>query len=118
VRVSAECPGIIHNKGFYNAVDNIYGVLGAVLEVAVIVLLLRAARRHRAPVQLPLLVTAFSVATLLGIDLVTRSMDFSKSAQDWLYFLVAVTLVIAAISYLPALLRERRQSAASRVSVP
>ena len=100
---TCECPrnaiGFIHSRSFFNTMDNVYGIIGAILELLVIVLLLRQYASGRAEGRstgLPWLATAGALVLVLGMDLLTRSVDFSPAAQDWLY--------------LPAPRRPRRRS--------
>jgi hypothetical protein len=106
---NCECPhnalAFIHNKGLFDALDNIYGILGAVLEIIIIVLLVRLflrsdpAERER---SLPWLATAGAFAVLVAIDVLTKSIDVSDNVADWLYFVVSVSLILSALSFLRA----------------
>ena len=45
--------------------------------------------------------------TLLGMDLLTRTVDFSQATRDWLYLPVHAALAVAAVSFLVAFRAER-----------
>ncbi len=107
---TCECPrnaiGFIHSRSFFNTMDNVYGIIGAILELLVIVLLLRQYASGRAEGRstgLPWLATAGALVLVLGMDLLTRSVDFSPAAQDWLYLPAHAALAGAALSFLLAL---------------
>ncbi|HYT81063.1 MAG TPA: hypothetical protein VEQ37_17760 [Actinomycetota bacterium] len=107
---TCECPrnaiGFIHSRSFFDTMDNVYGVIGAILELVVIVLLLRRYASGRAEGRsagLPWLATAGALLVVLAMDLLTRSVDFSPAAHDWLYLPAHAALASAALSFLLAL---------------
>jgi len=111
---TCECPrnaiGFIHSRSFFDTIDTTYGIIGAILEFVVIVLLVRqyaSARAEGRPAGLPWLATAGALVTLLGMDLLTRTVDFSQATRDWLYLLVHAALAVAAVSFLVAFRAER-----------
>jgi hypothetical protein len=110
---TCECPrnalGFIHSRSFFDTIDTTYGIIGAILEVVVIVLLIRqraSVRREGRSASLPWLATAAAFAMMLGMDLLTRTVEFSQATLDWLYFPVHAALAGAALSFLMALRRE------------
>ena len=109
---TCECPrnalGFIHNKAFFETVDNVYGIIGALIELVLIVLLVRLylqARREERSRSTPLLVTAGAFGILLVVEVMTRMVEVSPPVFDWLFFLVHLGLVAAAASYALALRR-------------
>jgi F0F1-type ATP synthase assembly protein I len=115
---SCECPrnafAIFHSQRLFDGIDLVYGIIGAVLELVIIVLLVRFYRgspNEQRRLHAPLLVTAGAFALLLVVELFTRAIDVSQDVNDWLFFFVHLGLVAAAISYPLALRRERKSTA-------
>jgi hypothetical protein len=111
---TCECPrnaiGFIHSESFFDAVDTVYGIVGALLAVVVIVLLLRlyaTSRRDQGVMALPWLAVAAAFIMMMAIDILTDVVDFSVATQDWLYLPVHVALAGAALSFLLAFRGER-----------
>jgi hypothetical protein len=123
---SCECPrnafAIFHSKKLSEGIDNVYGIIGAVLELVIIVLLVRLFARSpggERRLHSPLLVTAAAFALLLAVDVATKVHEFSFGIHDWLYFFVHLGLVAAAISYPLALRKELpAPAAASETAAP
>jgi hypothetical protein len=106
---TCDCPrntiGFIHSLSFFDTIDTTYGIIGSIIEIAVIVLLLRqyaSARREGRSAGLPSLATAVAFVMMLGMDLLTKFVDFSPATRDWLYLPVHIALAAAALSFLLA----------------
>jgi hypothetical protein len=110
---TCECPknalGFIHNKAFFEAVDNVYGLIGALIELILIVVLVRLYSQSRAderPLHRPLLITAVAFAIVLVVEVLARAIEVSPPMFEWLYFVVHLGFVGAAASYVLALRRD------------
>lgn len=119
---TCECPrnaiGFIHSKSFFDTIDTVYGIIGGILSLVVIVLLLRryaTAGSDRGNLALPWLAVAGAFVMMMAMDILTDVMDFSPSTQDWLYLPVHIALAAAALSFLLAF-RTRLLPAASQAA--
>jgi hypothetical protein len=106
---TCECPrnaiGFIHSESFFDTIDTVYGVIGGVLALIVIVLLLRLYAKSgpdRGRAALPWLAVAGAFTMMMAMDILTDVLDFSPSTQDWLYFPVHIAIAGAALSFLLA----------------
>lgn len=123
---TCDCPknalGFIHNKGFFEATDNVYALIGALIQLVLIVLLVRLysqSRTDERPQHLPLLVSAVAFAIVLVVEVFVRASEVSLSplVVDSLFFVVHLGFVAAAASYVLALRREPATVSATPAAV-